>query len=168
MKLVLDRMLELQPGLSPEDPSLWAALEPFLADLERDRVVEDVRIRAASSPRAWNASAFAKPGRKAEENLYLLGMDFRDALQRRFGWSLARAELAREELASALLFQESEDTPSRSKSRGPRTTRSPVLLRPDPDGIDAYIARQLSMFSFKPHRSAALAMALFPWLVFLF
>lgn len=168
VKLVIDRAVESQPGLSPEDPSLWAALMPFLADLDPDRVKEEIRMRAAPSPRGWQASAFAESGPKVEKDLFLLSLDFRDALHRHFGWTFLRAELGREELTRALLDAEPERPAPRGRSPGkPRTALKRPLLLPSPAPIEQYLLRLVSIFSSKPHRAAALAMALFPWLAFL-
>lgn len=80
--LIVDHMLESRPELSPDDPALRAALVPFAADLDEQRLRHDVSLRSAPSPRPWHKAGFLDKER-AEEHLYLPGLDFRDALHAR-------------------------------------------------------------------------------------
>jgi len=167
VELLIDHAVDSRPALSPDEPSLWAALAPFLPDLDRNWVQQEICVRAAPSPRAWQASDLVRPGEKAEESLYLLCMDFRDMLHRSLGWSLARAELGREELSRALL---SSERPPHSKPKGERgsaATDKRLWLVPNPDRIEQYIQGFADSFTCKPHRVAALTLALSPWLSFL-
>lgn len=165
VEMVIDRALESRPDLAPEDPSLWSALEPFQEDLDREQVWEAVRERAARAPRAWESSRLKEP-RPAEQDLYLLSLDFRDALHQRFGFTLARAELGRQELIGALL-ESAERTPQRRSSRKSGPPRRTSWLVPDPACIEEQLHRKVSLFSQKDHRAAALALVLGPWHTFL-
>lgn len=167
VELVIDRAVDSQPALSPDDPTLWMALEPFLPDLDQNLVQEEVRVRAAASPRAWQAVALASSGENAEKNLHLLCMDFRDMLRLRLGWSLARAELGREELVSALLSWERSLRSKSKEKRLPIPTGATDWLLPNPDGIEEHIKSLADSFTGKSYRVAALTLALFPWLSFL-
>lgn len=165
VEMVIDRELESHRDLSPEDPSLWSTLDPFQQDLDREQVREAVRERAARPPRAWDASRLNEP-RPAEQDLYLLGLDFRDALHERFGFTRARAELGRQELIGTLL-ETAQRAPQRKSPRKTDPARRTSGLIPDPACIEERVRRMVSLFNQKDHRVAALALVLGPWLSFL-
>ena len=165
--MIIDRLLEKQRGLTPDDPSLWTALAPFLDGVDEERVRDDFRLRSACSPRGWHTSDFQKPA-SAVKSLYALSLDFRDSLHRRWGFGLLRAELARQVLTSALLAQEPvEHAPRRSPTRKSHGAGSSGFLLPNPAKLDEHLAALLGFMNVKYYHVAALALALFPWLSFL-
>lgn len=167
VRLIIDRWLQQRPDSPPDDPELWQALEPFWQELDRQQVADEVRVRAAASPRALGPGAFGKPG-PAKKGLYLLSLDFRDALHGRFGWPLARAALATEVLSSALLEHNLSPSPSKKSGAAPRQpSRSAAVLLPDPARMDEYVSELVGFMSLRQYRAAALGLALPLWPLFL-
>lgn len=162
-RLIIDRWLQSHPVPPLQDDSLWEMLAPLQDILDRETVEQDVELHARRPPRTWEARDFQGA---SDRDVVLLSLDFRDALQERFGWSLARAELAREALCSILFDHRPDRTPS-SGGKGQQSTATRLVVLPDAVSFDKYLKRTVGFLGTQSHRAAAFALALPRWLSFL-
>lgn len=152
-----------------DDPILLAALERF-APIDRPEILaEQIALITGQEDRPWDRS-----GDEKRTRISRLGFRFQGELVRRWGLSFARAELGRVALVtyvderrtptSAIAQAVKQAPKGRSK---PAASKTSVLLCPDRESLDRYVARHLNFISFRLIEAAVTLEVVPAWILFL-
>jgi len=155
--LVLDKHLEDDPDLDPDDPAFLGDIRPYYEG-DRERLKKIVLHSSGREKQRLEAVAFEDPEVEQREYIFFLSLDFNYLLHQN-----SRARLAQDQIREYLIWRERQDDERKAK---PGPGPLPQLL-PDPKSVDRFLAGHLNSLGSRPYQAAAFCQAIPPWLEFL-